>query len=123
MLTTMHLGLMAVASVVTAALLVVATYGLARDRFLLLWIDRLILADLGVLALTSLVGPALLLSGEQPKDGLHFLYAAAAWLALPIGRVVSASAGSVRSRGVAIAIAALALLGVLVRLYMTGAGT
>ncbi len=122
MLTQLHLALFAVTAVIAAALLVVSAAGLVSGSYPRLWIDRLILAGLAGVALTTVVGPALILSGEQPSDGLHFLYAAVAWLALPVGRAVSGSMKTARRRGTAIVVAAIVLLGVLLRLYMTGTG-
>ncbi len=122
MLTNLHLGLFVATAAATIALLVVAVLGLVRDHFRRLWIDRLILVSLACVALTTVVGPALILSGEQPTDSLHFLYAAVAWLALPVGRVVSGSVHSARRRGASIAVATVVMLGVLLRLYMTGSG-
>ncbi len=122
MLTQLHLALFALTVLAAAVLLVVAVAGLVSGRYSRLWVDRLILVGLGGVALTTVVGPALILSGEQPSDGLHFLYAAVALLALPVGRAVSGSMKTARRRGAAVVVAAVVLLGVLLRLYMTGAG-
>lgn len=122
MLTTIHLWLFVATLVCGVALLAVCLAGIARRRFSTLIIDRLILLTLGALALTSLIGPPLLLSGEQPPDRLHFLYAGLAWVALPVGRYVARS-GEARRRGIALAIGAAVLLGACLRLYMTGSGS
>ncbi len=122
MLTDLHLALFGLTAAAALALLVVACGGILRGRYSRLWIDRLVLVGIACVALTAVVGPALILTGKQPGDVLHFLYAAVALLALPIGRGVAGSVKTPRRRGAAIALAAIVMLGVLLRLYMTGSG-
>ncbi len=121
MLSDVHLWLWAVICVLAAVTLAVGIAGTVRNRFDKLTTDRLILAVLAVLALTSIVGPTLLVTGHQPGDALHYVYAVVAWLALPAGRYIAGS-GSDRRRAGTVAVAAAILLGALLRLYMTGPG-
>ncbi len=122
MLTTIHLWLFAVTLVLALVLLIAAVAGALQSRFRVLLVDRLILATLAALALTTLIGPPLLVTGHQPPDRLHFLYAALAWAALPVGRYVARS-GTARRRGIALAAGAAVLVGAAFRLYMTGSGS
>ncbi len=121
MLSDVHLWLWGAIGVLAVVTLAVSLAGMVRQRFARLATDRLILAVLACLAVTTIVGPTLLLTGHQPVDVLHSVYAAVAWLALPIGRYV-ARGGSDRRRAGTVAIATAILLGAVLRLYMTGPG-
>lgn len=122
MLTTIHLWLFVVTLALAVVLFAVSLIGAVQSRFRTLLVDRLILAALAALALTSLIGPPLLISGQQPPDRLHFLYAGLAWVALPIARYAARS-GDARRRGIALIVGTAVLLGACLRLYMTGSGS
>jgi hypothetical protein len=68
---------------------------------------------------TAAGGLAMLARGERPKELLHFLYAALAFVLIPIGDSLAARA-SPRRRAAARFLAALVALGVVARLFGTG---
>ena len=101
--------------------------GGARDHRLA--VDRAILVAVAAITAAGLVGVVLFVSGSRPGDGLHLLYGVAAvvtplvgwWLAVRRGEGSEPVLGRRRARrnGV-IAIASLILLGVILRLFLTG---
>jgi hypothetical protein len=129
-ITVAHQLLGAAALLVTAVLLVVASWSAfserasngARDhRFA---VDRTILVVLAVLLLAGLVGLGLLAGGGRPADPLHLLYGQAALVTAPIGYWL-ARRGGLRAPGrfrrdMWVAIAAVVLLGIEYRLFVTG---
>ncbi len=80
--------------------------------------DRAILAATGLVAVGALTGLVLLATTRGPHEGLHFVYAAAAMLTIPIARLGGGALG--RNRRLAVAIAALITVALVVRLYQTG---
>jgi hypothetical protein len=87
--------------------------------------DRLVLVVIGVLAANGLLGLLLLGVGGRPSDALHLLYGPAALASLPVGvwlgRRGEAGQGAMTRRRQAWLIGAtLVLLGVELRLFMTG---
>ena len=104
-----------VAAVVGIAWSVVATRNpvLGDRRFI-----RFQALTVVVLIVASVAGLGLLISGAQPKEGLHLVYAAIAMAVLPLARSF-VPAGDRRS-GIAV-LAAFVVLGfVLYRLFATG---
>src|SRR3954447_7819501 len=115
---------------VTLVLLVVASWsalaartssGVRDHRFA---VDRAILGLLAVVAVAGLVGLGLLVGGRRPAEPLHLLYGVAALVTVPVGYWL-ARRGGVRSsaggrRDAWVAVAALVLLGIELRLFMTG---
>ena len=96
--------------------------GVTRGRVARLWIDRLILAILAVVAVDLLLGAgvALLASGGRgPADPLHLVYAVVALLALPAARFEVERRGSTRI-GWWVCAGGLVTLGALLRLWATG---
>ena len=106
--------LVAIVAVATGVAVVVGAW-LGRPGRLA--VDRLILAALAVIVANEVVGLGLLVTGARPADPLHFLYAVVALAALPIVRFWGALE---RWRTAALAIGALVLLGLVVRLFQTG---
>jgi hypothetical protein len=99
-----------------------ASSGAADRRFA---VDRLILLTIGVVAVNGLIGLVLLGTGARPADPLHLLYGPAALVCLPVGiwlgRRGPDGAGSVsRRREIWLATAAVVLVGIELRLVMTG---
>ena len=122
------LGYAAVA--VTVVLLVVASWSALAARTSLgptdhrFAVDRAILGLLLVVAIEGLVGLGLLLTGKRPADLLHVVYGVAALVTAPVGYWL-ARRGGVRTPGsgrrdVWVAVAAVVLLGLELRLLMTG---
>jgi hypothetical protein len=68
---------------------------------------------------TAAGGLAMLARGDRPREFLHFLYAALAFVIIPIGDSLAARA-SPRRRAGARFLAALVALGVVARLFGTG---
>jgi hypothetical protein len=96
----------------------VATIGWSRlGRPGRLAVDRAILA--AIVAVLVAIGSGLLLviGGPRPSDPLHFVYATAALLVLPVVRFAQRLAGR---RALWIAVGAAVLLGLVVRLAQTG---
>ena len=86
--------------------------------------DRAILGLLLVIAIDGLVGLGLLLTGKRPADLLHVVYGVAALVTAPVGYWL-ARRGGVRAPGPGrrdawVAVAAVVLLGLEFRLFMTG---
>ncbi|HTG40318.1 MAG TPA: hypothetical protein VK697_01770 [Methylomirabilota bacterium] len=88
-------------------------------------VDRLVLLVVALIAANEIVGSFLLAGGSGPADVLHLLYGPAALVTLPIGVWLSR-----RGRGHAhgavsrvdgwLVVAAVVLLGIELRLFMTG---
>lgn len=81
--------------------------------------DQLETIVLIVVLITIAGGLGLFLSGPGPKEGLHFLYGALAFGILPVARSI-ARRWDPRRQSIAVAVAALVVLVVLVRLFSTG---
>jgi hypothetical protein len=79
--------------------------------------DRAILAAVTLVAIAALVGLLQLASGSRPDDLLHLLYAAVAFLVLPLVRFWDRLAGK---RTLAIGAGAVMLALLLLRLFQTG---
>ena len=88
-------------------------------------VDRLVLLVVGLVAANGIVGSFLLAGGSRPADALHLLYGVAAFVTLPGGVWLSRRgrglAGGAASRGDGwLVVAAVVLLGIELRLFMTG---
>ena len=87
-------------------------------------VDRAVLAVLGSVLAADLIGALLLVAGSRPADPLHFVYGAAALIALPVAiwvGALGARVGSSRVRRDAwTAGGGLVLLGIVLRLFATG---
>ncbi len=88
-------------------------------------VDRLVLLVVGLIAANGIAGSFLLAGGSRPADALHLLYGPAALVTLPIGVWLSRRgadvAGTAAARRNAWLVAAvLVLLGIELRLFMTG---
>jgi hypothetical protein len=82
-------------------------------------LDRAILVQLGTLALAAVSGLAFPLGGTLPRDPLHFLYAALGLLVAPGVRYATRGADA-RRMGRWQVVGAAVVLGVVLRLFMTG---
>ena len=128
--------ILGVASALASTLLVAASLwswvagrrsGGGRDHRLA--VDRAILVVLGGIAAAGAVGVLLFVSGSRPADPLHLLYGVAAlatpvvgwWLAVrrPEGGGVEVTRRGARRDGFLV-VAALILVGVILRLFFTG---
>ncbi|HET9614670.1 MAG TPA: hypothetical protein VFP22_07645 [Candidatus Limnocylindrales bacterium] len=102
------------------SLLAARRTGAQRDhRFA---VDRAVLLLVAVVAANVLLGAVLFATGSRPADGLHLLYGAVALVAVPVGWAVGGRGGS-RSRlrrDAWVGVAALLLIGIEIRLFMTG---
>jgi len=122
------LGILAVAA--TVALLAAGGWsaiaarrsgGTADHRFA---VDRLVLVVIAVLATNELIGLLQIATGQRPADPLHLLYGPVALISLPIGawltRRDDRGGGATRRREVWMIGAAVVLLGIELRLIVTG---
>jgi len=123
------LGFLAVAA--TVALLVAGGWsaiavrrsgGTADHRFA---VDRLVLVVIAVLATNGLIGLLQIATGQRPADPLHLLYGPAALISLPIGAWLTrrddrGGAAATRRREAWMIGAAVVLLGIELRLIVTG---
>jgi len=87
--------------------------------------DRLVLVLVGVVALNGLLGLLLLAAGSRPADPLHLLYGPAALVTVPVAVWLSRRGGRASTpvpgrRDAWMAVGAIALIGLAVRLFMTG---
>ena len=88
-------------------------------------VDRLVLLVVGLIAANGIVGSLVLAGGSRPADALHLLYGPAALVTLPVGVWLSrrgqgfTGAPEPRRDG-GLVVAALVLLGLELRLFMTG---
>jgi hypothetical protein len=113
-----HLILAWLSAFLAVIVVVLAVVGGIRHAMPRFAIDRAILATEVSLGLALFSGVLELATTTGPSDGLHFVYAAVALIALPIGRLWG---GIERGpRPWPLAIAGLVLLGVLIRLGQTG---
>jgi hypothetical protein len=119
--TTAHLFLAYAAAAVALLTLVGAIAALVLGVRLRLLLDRLILVAVVVLLLAAVSGLPMILFGGPPADVLHLVYGAVAPVILLGGRYLGRG-GSMGRRAAIVAIAALALLGVVYRLFTTGSG-
>jgi len=88
-------------------------------------VDRAVLVVVGVLAANGLLGLILLGTGSRPADALHLLYGPAALACLPVGvwlgrRREAGGAARTLRRDVWLIAATVVLLGIELRLFMTG---
>jgi hypothetical protein len=88
-------------------------------------VDRLVLLAVGLIAANGIVGSFLLAGGSRPADALHLLYGPAALVTLPIGVWLSRRGPDVDGapaprRYGRLVVAAVVLLGLELRLFMTG---
>ena len=134
-MTAAHQFLAAIVAAATIGLVVAATWSLLSGhrsagrtdhRFA---VDRLVLVVIGLVAANAILGLVLLGGGSRPADPLHLLYGPAALIALPLGRWLGRRSGpgsggpsrpDRRRIDLWLAIAAIALLGMELRLAMTG---
>jgi hypothetical protein len=88
-------------------------------------VDRLVLLVVGLVAANGIVGSSLLAGGSRPADALHLLYGPAALVTLPVGVWLSRRGRDLASSAAArrdawLVAAAVLLLGIELRLFMTG---
>jgi hypothetical protein len=83
------------------------------------WVQRMGLVLTGVYAAVAALGLLLLATGESPHDGLHLLYGLVLVAAVPIGMVFASEAPPQARSGV-LAVAGVAALLVIWRLFSTG---
>jgi len=88
-------------------------------------VDRLVLLVVGLVAANGFAGSLLLAGGSRPADVLHLLYGPAALVTMPIGVWLSRRGRDLRSPAAPrhhgwLVAAALVLLGIELRLFMTG---
>jgi hypothetical protein len=88
-------------------------------------VERLVLLVVGLIAANGIVGSFLLAGGSRPADVLHLLYGPAALVTMPIGVWLSRRGRDFRSPAARrhhgwLVAAALVLLGIELRLFMTG---
>ncbi len=114
-----HVGLAILAGAVAVLIGVVGLAGAVGSRASRPWLDRLILVELGLIAIALLTGALLPLVGRGPADSLHLLYAGLTLVVLPIARFAAPSLGWDRRWWMTVAGTVL-LIGLLVRLVQTG---
>jgi len=122
----LHAWLAAAAAVIAAAaalLGALAGLGIARGRGMRLWLDRLVLGVLVVVAVDIALGAvaALLVTSGRvgPADPLHLVYALVALLVLPLVRLEAMRRRAART-GWWVFAGSLVTLGALLRLWATG---
>jgi hypothetical protein len=104
-------------AVVALVLLAIVVVGAIRHRPVRFASDRAILLALGLVSVGIVTGLAILVSGGAPADPLHFVYAVVALAVLPAVRFWDRLA---RRRAVALAIGAVVLAALMLRLFQTG---
>jgi hypothetical protein len=119
MIAQLHLLLAWASVVVVIALVARAAWRALRGQPVGPAGDQLESVVLIVVLITIAGGLGLFVSGPGPKEGLHFLYGALAFGILPVARSIS-QRWDARRQSITIAIAALVVLVVLVRLFSTG---
>lgn len=82
-------------------------------------VRRLAAVLVGTFGVVAVIGLALLTGGESPADGLHLLYGAALIGAVPLA-LVFASEAPPQARSAVLAVAAVATLLIIWRLFATG---
>jgi peptidoglycan/LPS O-acetylase OafA/YrhL len=115
---TAHWLLALASAVALAGTSLVAGWSSAAQRPAARWIDRLILATLGAVALAVLAGLGVWVSQGAPTDPLHLVYGALALIVLPVARYLG-RVGSIRRRSGSVAVGCLVMAGVLYRLWTT----
>jgi hypothetical protein len=103
----------------TIVVLVAALFSSRASGRTRLAVDRTILVQAPLAAITALAGLLVALTGLGPADALHFVYAAVVVSGLPVARYAVHRQGQPRF-GLWIAVAALVVLGALLRSFMTG---
>ncbi|MHB8959071.1 MAG: hypothetical protein ACYDAN_05535 [Candidatus Limnocylindrales bacterium] len=98
-------------------LLVIVVVGAARHRPVRFAADRAILLALALVGLGIVSGLIVLLTGGAPSDPLHFVYAVVALAVLPVVRFWDRLA---RRRALALAVGAVVLAALMLRLFQTG---
>lgn len=88
-------------------------------------VDRLVLVSLAAIAVAVVLGLVVLAGGGRPADPLHLLYGVLACVALPAGWALAGRAGAGsgvtrRGRDAWLTVAAAVLLGIELRLFLTG---
>jgi hypothetical protein len=112
---------MALAYVATATVVIGIGWSLASMRVPSVrptWFGRFHVLVVALLATTAIAGLAEYASGPQPREGLHFLYAAIAIGVIPLARSFVPAAD--RRANVAAAAAFVVLAFVIYRLFATG---
>jgi hypothetical protein len=117
----LHVVSAVIAAVLAVALGVACAASLVTGRTLHLTIDRLILAELAVVAVAIADGVLLLATGHQPTDPLHLLYALLALGILPLARFSLPTIRETRRRWLVL-VGGAVLVGLIVRLWQTGGG-
>ena len=82
-------------------------------------LDRGILVQLATMVIAAVTGLALPVVGRLPADSLHFLYAVVGFVVAPIARYATRAADD-RRQGRWQVVAAVVVLGAVLRLFMTG---
>jgi hypothetical protein len=118
-MTLLHQLLAYVTLVCAGLVLVAAGLGLAAPRRLRVWLDRAILLALLALGVALLSGLPLIVLASGPADPLHFVYALIGPAMLIGARYWGHDVG-LRRRALYMAVAAVALLAVVYRLFTTG---
>lgn len=111
------LGWIAVAGAIGLFVAAALTTTLMTGSYLLL--DRAILAQLVTMGVAVATGLAVVPVHGGPADQLHFVYAAAGLVVAPIVRYATRNASAARM-GRWQLVAAIVVLGVVLRLFMTG---
>lgn len=118
-MTLLHQWLAYLALAGASLVLVAAGLGLVAPQRLRMWLDRAILLALLALGLALLSGLPLILLTGGPADPLHFLYALIG-PAMLVGARYWGHDVALRRRALYMAVAAVALLAVIYRLFTTG---
>jgi hypothetical protein len=130
-MTAVHQFLATIVAAATIGLVVAATWSMLSWRHSAgrtdhrLAVDRLVLVVIALVAANGIVGLAVVAAGPRPADPLHLLYGPAALVTLPLGwwlgRRSGRPSGPDRARtDLWLAVAAIVLLGIELRLVMTG---
>jgi hypothetical protein len=118
----LHAALAILAAIAGGATLLLVAAAAVRGRTIVQpWTDRAILAALALVLANVLVGAGIAVGGRRPADPLHYLYAILAIIALPIARFGGGESWAHR-RALVIALGAIVLVGLVVRLVQTGGG-
>jgi hypothetical protein len=101
-----------------ASVLVVAVAAIVVGERLRAWLDRTILAASAALVVGALSGLLLPIVAGPPRDLLHWLYGVLGPIVLLGARYLGRN-GSTRRRATFVGVGAIALLGVIYRLFTT----